>query len=110
MESKEYQIAILMLDNGRSPFQTWHNSLEFNYQVIVDTRLTRLLIGNFGNYKYLGDSIFELKISVGSGLRIYFGLETNTKVVIILGGNKKTQSKDIRQAKEIWRKYENKRL
>lgn len=62
---------------------------------------------HFGDYKSLGDGINELKINYSKGYRVYFK-ETNGKIIILLiGGNKSTQQKDIEKAKEIWKKLKN---
>jgi putative addiction module killer protein len=53
----------------------------------------------------VGEGVFELRIDFGSGFRVYFGQEGNTVVVLLCGGDKKTQGKDIRRAKEYWQDY-----
>ncbi|MBX7164334.1 MAG: type II toxin-antitoxin system RelE/ParE family toxin [Saprospiraceae bacterium] len=59
---------------------------------------------HFGEYKLVGDGISELKINYAKGYRVYFK-ETNGKIIILLiGGDKSTQQKDIEKAKEIWKK------
>lgn len=61
--------------------------------------------GNFGDYQYLGDAVFELRIDYGPGIRIYFALDGIEVVVILVGGDKSTQGRDIKKAKELWRQY-----
>ena len=69
--------------------------------------MTRIASGNFGDHKALGGGVCELRIPKGPGLRVYYGLKGNELVVLIGGGDKKTQSKDIARAKALWRKYNN---
>lgn len=107
MQSKERRIVILELDNGRAPFEVWHDRLDKMFQRAVDARLTRIADGNFGDHKSVGGGVFELRIPKGPGLRIYYGLKGNDLVVLIGGGDKRTQQKDIVKAKELWKQYNN---
>jgi putative addiction module killer protein len=62
---------------------------------------------HFGEFKLLGDGISELKINYAKGYRVYYG-ELNGKIILlVLGGNKSTQKRDIEKAKEIWEKIKN---
>lgn len=74
-------------------------------QRAVDARLTRLAVGNFGDHKSVGAGVFELRIPKGPGLRVYYGLRGSELVILIGGGNKSTQKKDIEKAKILWRQY-----
>lgn len=65
------------------------------------------MLGNLGDYRSVGDGVFELRIKYGSGYRIYFGQIGLTIVLLLCGGDKSTQEKDIRLAKEYWGNYEN---
>ena len=70
---------------------------------------TRLAVGNFGDHKAVGAGVFELRVSKGPGLRVYYGLKGNELVVLIGGGNKGSQRRDIAKAKELWRNWSNER-
>lgn len=63
-------------------------------------------MGNLGDYRSVGKGVFELRIDYGSGYRVYFGQIGSTIVLLLLGGDKSTQERDIRQAKEYWAEYE----
>jgi putative addiction module killer protein len=60
-----------------------------------------------GDYKSVGDGVFELRFSFGAGYRVYFGEVGDTLVILLCGGSKKTQPKDIAKAKEYWQAYLN---
>ena len=90
---------------GKVPFESWHDKLAIALQRAVDARLTRLAVGNFGDHKALGAGVYELRIMKSPGLRVYYGLKGNEIVVLIGGGDKASQRRDIEKAKELWRKY-----
>ena len=71
----------------------------------VTTALYRLEQGNFSNVQSVGGGVFEYKIDFGPGYRIYFGQDGNTLVILLCGGTKKTQQKDIDRAKDFWQEY-----
>jgi len=110
----EREIKKLELQNGFVPFEEWFDSLrDMRMQAAVDARLTRIRAGNFGDCKSVGGGVFELRISFGPGLRVYYGLHGQKIVVLIGGGDKSSQSRDIRRAQELWQqltKYASKKL
>ena len=70
----EREIQKLELESGRVPFDDWFESLgDLRMQAAVDARLARVRAGNFGDHKGVGAGIFELRISLGPGLRVYYG-------------------------------------
>jgi putative addiction module killer protein len=95
------------VDNrGKIPFRNWLSSLkDKKTQAIIDARLTRVRLGNFGDCKSLKDGVFELRIDFGAGYRVYFAKEGKALVLLLLGGDKRTQSKDIESAKKYWLDY-----
>jgi len=102
---RERKIVMLRLDSGKVPFEEWHDKLTTALQRAVDSRLTRLSVGNFGDHKALGSGVYELRIMKGPGLRVYYGLRGDEVVVLIGGGDKASQKKDIDKAKILWRRY-----
>jgi putative addiction module killer protein len=62
---------------------------------------------HFGDCKSVGDGIKELRINFAKGYRIYFKEKDEKKVILLVGGNKSSQDKDIKKAKEIWKKLNN---
>lgn len=73
----------------------------------IRKRILRIEDGNLGDYKSLGDGVFELRFFFGAGYRVYFGIIGETVVLLLCGGDKSTQNKDIKKAKEIWKEVEN---
>ena len=93
-------------NNGKSPFLVWVNSLDIKQQVIVDRYIQRVAqSGARKSVKSLKDGVFEIKIPYSSGLRVYFGEDGNKIILLLVGGDKKTQNRDIKKAKEYWRYY-----
>jgi putative addiction module killer protein len=102
----EREIKKLELQNGLVPFDEWFDSLrDIRMQAAVDSRLARVRIGNFGDTKSVGGGVFELRIALGPGLRVYYGLHGRTVVVLLGGGDKRTQPCDIRRAQELWQQF-----
>ena len=93
------------LQNGVSVFGEWFSSLDAQAAAKAATALYRLEQGNLSSVKSVGQGVSEYKIDFGPGYRIYFGREGNTLVVLLGGGSKKTQSRDIRKAQSLWAEY-----
>ena len=81
-------------------FDKWFDDQNFDVQDKIKDRLKRVEEGNFGNYKSVGDGVFELK-SKNPTYRIYYKQLANVVIVLLCGGNKSTQKRDIKKAKEI---------
>jgi putative addiction module killer protein len=71
----------------------------------LQARLDRLEVGNLGDHKAVGEGIFELRLQFGAGHRIYFGEVDNTIILLLCGGDKSSQARDIERAKAYWREY-----
>jgi putative addiction module killer protein len=99
------EIELYETASGRTPFTEWIERLAFNVQRIIYKRLDRIALGNFGDTKSLGDGVYELRFDTGPGYRVYYGLDGDTIVLLLSGGDKSTQVKDIKQAKEYWNEY-----
>jgi putative addiction module killer protein len=102
----EREIKKLELQNGIVSFDEWFDSLrDRKTQVAVDARLARVRAGNFGDCKSVGGGVFELRIALGPGLRLYYGLRGRHVVVLLGGGEKGSQSRDIRRAQQLWQQF-----
>ena len=108
MEVSEKQVENYLRSDGNSPFEDWMDSLrDKRARAKIRTRIARVRLGNFGNCEPVGGGVLELKIDYGPGYRVYFG-QVGTKLVILLcGGDKSSQSEDIRRAIEYWEDYKN---
>ena len=76
---------------------------DFRAKARILFRLTQVEEGNLGDYKSVGDGILEMRIDYGPGYRLYFVRNGDTVVILLIGGDKSTQDRDIEEAKEIWR-------
>ena len=96
------KVIVFETDGGKAPFMQWFNKVSIPMQDRIITRLDRVKVGNFGDSKYLKGGVYELRLHFGSGYRIYFGKEKDKIVILLCGGDKKSQEKDIKKAKEYW--------
>lgn len=83
-------------------FSKWlHKLKDISGRVSIIRRIERIKSGNFGDSKSVGDDVFELRITSGPGYRVYYTKRDDEIVILLLGGDKSTQSKDIVKAKQI---------
>ena len=94
---------------GRSPFTVWFRGLNVQAAAKVATALERLADGNLSSVKSVGAGVLEYKIDFGPGYRIYFGRDGDRLVILLAGGEKKRQQRDIRNAKDHWEDYRQRR-
>jgi putative addiction module killer protein len=91
--------------NGQSSFSRWFEALDRFVAAKVTTALYRLEQGNHSNVKSVGEGVMEYKIDFGPGYRIYFGKDGLEIIILLGGGSKKQQNKDIAIAKQHWNEY-----
>jgi putative addiction module killer protein len=92
--------------DGKVPFAAWFDSLkDIKTQTIVLKRLDRVSLGNLGDHRSVGGGVYEPRIDYGSGYRVYFGQVDSVVVLLLCGGDKRTQDQDIVDAKEYWKDY-----
>lgn len=107
-EIQPKQVTIYANQDGDEPFSQWIEKLrDTRSKRRILQRLRRLEQGNYGDVAPIGDGLSELRMFFGSGYRIYFGEDGENIVVILCGGNKSTQEKDIESAKIYWKEYIN---
>ena len=90
---------------GRSPYAKWFNRLNAPAAARVVTALVRMEQGIFTKTKGIGEGVLECRIDFGPGYRIYFGRDGDRIVILLGGGTKKRQKKDIETAKNLWKEY-----
>ncbi|MEL4895125.1 type II toxin-antitoxin system RelE/ParE family toxin [Crocosphaera sp. Alani8] len=106
MESFERDVRTYETEEGYVPFNDWLSRLkDLKARAIIRARINRIRLGLLGDWKSVGDGVYELRISYGSGYRIYFGQDGQTIIILLFGGDKKTQKQDISQAKIYWQDY-----
>jgi len=91
--------------DGSCPFADWFDHLETRAALKVRTALARMEAGNPGDVKPVGAGVSERRIDYGPGYRVYFGQDGNRLVVLLVGGTKKRQQRDIDQAQTLWADY-----
>jgi putative addiction module killer protein len=90
---------------GSSPLASWFGNLDATAAAKVTTALRRLELGNLSNVKGVGSGVFEYRIDFGPGYRVYFGKDGDTIVILLAGGTKKRQDRDIADAHGRWADY-----
>ncbi|MCB9027137.1 MAG: type II toxin-antitoxin system RelE/ParE family toxin [Bdellovibrionaceae bacterium] len=97
---------MLQLPNGRVPFREWADGLSPKDRIKILVYVDRAAYGGSKkNIKALGDKLFEIKIDYGPGYRVYFGETDNSIILVLLGGDKSTQKRDILKARKYWSEY-----
>jgi putative addiction module killer protein len=106
VEAAPKEVQIYVTVEGRTPFSEWLASLcDIKARAKIRVRLDRVSLGNLGDCHGVGDGVQELRIDYGPGYRVYFGQVGSTVVLLLCGGDKNTQAKDIEQAKHYWNEY-----
>jgi putative addiction module killer protein len=106
MEIQPREIKQYITEDGKIPFSEWLDSLkDRKARLKIKLRLDRVEQGNLGDFKAVGEGVFELRIDYGGGYRIYFGQVGLTIILLLCGGDKSSQNKDIQQAQKYWRNY-----
>ncbi len=102
----EKEVKIYATAEGRFPFEEWIASLR-NREVraIIYARIARVRVGNMGDAQSVGKGVYELRIHVGPGYRVYFGQEGGETVLLLCGGHKSSQERDIKRAQIYWADY-----
>jgi putative addiction module killer protein len=104
MDVREY----LTLE-GESPFRAWFDDLDAQAAAKVTIALARIGQGNLSNVKGVGASVFEYRVNFGPGYRVYFGKDGETIVILLAGGTKKRQQRDIEAAHDRWQDYKDRK-
>ncbi len=104
----DIQIEILEYvdEDGKKIFREWFRSLTDRVaRARIRVRFNRIRLGNFGDCKGVGRGVNEPRIDYGPGYRVYFGRDGTKVVILLCGGSKKSQAKDIELAHEYWADY-----
>jgi len=100
------EILLYQTIDSRRPFEEWLDDLrDVRARIRIKARLDRVIAGNFGDTKLVGTGVWELRFHFGPGYRVYFGLDGDTLVLLLCGGDKSTQDRDVSRACECWRDY-----
>lgn len=92
--------------DGREPFTEWFRTIrDRTTRRRINSRLHSVKSGNLGDVRAVGEGVQELRLHFGEGYRIYFREVGNTIILLLCGGDKSSQSRDIERAKTYWREY-----
>ena len=92
-------------EEGKSPFADWFDELDAQAANKVNTYLTRIAGGNTSNLKSIKGALGEVRIDWGPGYRVYAGKDGDALIILLGGGTKQRQQKDIDRAVELWEEY-----
>jgi putative addiction module killer protein len=90
---------------GQVPFRRWLTELDVAVRARIQARILRFELGNLGDHKDVGHGVWEARLDFGPGYRIYFGRRGREVILLLIGGDKKSQKSDIRRAQEYWAGY-----
>src|ERR1700723_2496985 len=99
------ELRYYLAGDGSSPFEEWFSGLHAPAAAKVAVALARLEQGNLSNAKGVGEGVLEYRIDWGPGYRVYFGRDGAVLVILLTGGTKKRQRRDIDAAKDNWTDY-----
>lgn len=103
---KNITIVEYVATDGRCPFKKWIDGFkDIQTKARIYRYVRSLSLGIFNNCKSVGEGVHELKIDFGAGYRVYFGNAGGTIVILLCGGSKRTQDKDIKLAQKYWAEY-----
>ena len=106
MEARGKIVLTYETTDGRVPFNEWLEALrDRKARAIIRVRLNRIRLGLLGDSKSVGGGVSELRVAFGAGYRIYYGQAGDRIIVLLCGGDKSSQTKDISKAKEYWNDY-----
>ena len=107
MQTYPYEIDYYVADTGKKPFKDWLEGLkDLSGRAKIRVRLDRARLGNLGDNRSVGEGVLELRIDYGPGYRVYFAIDGNRLILLLLGGDKSSQERDVAKAKVYWRDHQ----
>lgn len=96
----------LTADEQRDPYMEWLRRMrDAQARIAVIRRIARIEHGNFGDHRFCRDGVWELRVDVGQGYRVYYGMSGQSVVLLLCGGDKRTQDTDIKRAVQYWQDW-----
>ena len=100
-------VAIYQDESGHEPFADWMKGLrDRKGRRVILRRIGKLEHGLYGDCRPVGEGVMELRIFFGPGYRVYFGEEAGNIIVLLCGGDKGSQARDIKTARQYWKEHQ----
>ena len=100
-----FKVQEFEAEDGRSPYREWIDDVDVSVKARIQARVFRFEQGNLGDHKSLGAGVWEARFDFGPGYRLYFGKDGERIILLLFGGDKGSQRRDIRRAQEYWANY-----
>lgn len=101
-----YEIRHYLTEDDKDVYLEWLKAQRDTVaKVAIVKRINRIELGNFGDHDFCRDGVWELRIDVGAGYRVYYAISSTDTVLLLCGGNKRTQTADINRACEYWNNW-----
>ena len=101
-----YEIRDYLTLDGKDVYLGWLRKLrDVTAKIAIDRRVNRIELGNFGDHKFCRDGVLEMRIDVGAGYRVYYTVSGKEIVLLLCGGDKRTQDADIDRACDYWQDW-----
>lgn len=102
-----YEIRHYLTPDEKDVYLDWLKQVRDTVaKIAVVRRVNRIEQGNFGDHKFCRDGVWELCIDVGAGYRVYYAISGQLIVLLLCGGDKRTQNKDIERACTYWQDWQ----
>jgi putative addiction module killer protein len=102
-----YELRHYITEDGKDPYVTWLLKLrDTKARIAIDRRVSRIELGNFGDHKFCRDGVWELRVDIGAGYRVYYAIADKKIVLLLCGGDKRTQDADIDAACKFWQDWQ----
>ena len=106
-----HEIRHYLTRSNKDLFMDWRRQLrDTKAKIAVDRRINRMELGNFGDHRFCRDGVWELRIDIGPGYRVYYAITGAQIVLLLCGGDKRKQSADIKRALEYLKDYKERTL
>jgi putative addiction module killer protein len=103
------EIRYYVAEDGSQPFAEWFADVEPVARAKVARAIARMEQGNLSNVKPVGEGVLEYRLDFGPGYRVYFGRDGDVLVILLTGGTKKRQQRDIEDARVYWQDYKDRK-
>lgn len=102
-----YEIRHFVAHEGKDPYEEWYLKLrDRQARMAIDRRVDRMADGNFGDHKFCRDGVWELRVDINAGYRVYYAIAAGQIILLLCGGDKASQSRDIESASRRWQEWQ----